>query len=77
MVFTCPLCCEAYIITTYLCDECQKIKRLRRIYGDCLVTILESVLLVKPEGAENKIIKLKKEMRSNLNKNKLLINRNE
>lgn len=75
MVFICPLCCEAYIITTYLCDDCNRIKRLRKIYGNCLVTILESVLLVKPQGAENKIIKLKKEMRTSLEKNKLLNNR--
>ena len=69
MVFTCPLCEEKYIITTYLCDDCNKIKRLRKIYGNCLVTILESVLLVKPKGAENKILKLKEEMRTSLEKN--------
>tara|TARA_R110002124_G_scaffold256155_1_gene421822 strand:+ start:7 stop:231 length:225 start_codon:yes stop_codon:yes gene_type:complete len=59
-MITCPLCCTNYLsFTSYLCDDCNKIKRFYRIYGKIVLEVLEDVLVIKQEGRNKKSLKLK------------------
>ena len=33
MVFTCPLCSDSYVLTTKLCEDCDKVHKLFVLYG--------------------------------------------
>ena len=74
-MITCPLCCNNFIFTSYLCEDCKKIKNYYRIYGKKVLEVLEDILVIKDEGIVKKSIKLKDKIITRSmteNKNKVL-----
>lgn len=54
-MFTCCLCGEEYVITSSLCLECNKVRKLCHLYSrDTVCEILENVLLRKKVGISKK-----------------------
>jgi len=46
-MFTCPICQEM-IITTRLCNDCEVIRQLAKIYSkERIIEVLEKVLVVR------------------------------
>ena len=46
-MFTCPIC-EEMIITTKLCQDCEVIRQLTKIYSkERIIEVLEKVLVVR------------------------------
>jgi len=54
MSFTCPLCRKNWIITSKLCDDCDRIRHYMEIYSrDKILTILEKLLVVEQFKCDN------------------------
>ena len=56
MVFTCPLCSDSYVLTTKLCEDCDKVHKLFVLYGkDKLYKAINKCFLVGEKGQEIKL----------------------
>ena len=54
MSFTCPMCRKKWIITTKLCEECDKIRHMMEIYSPKkIIQILQKLLVVEQFKCEN------------------------
>jgi len=55
MPFTCPLCCESYVIVASLCDDCKKAKHAMSLYGkEKVLDVIQKVLVRNEKQIENK-----------------------
>ena len=56
MVFICPLCGDNFIITSKLCDDCDKVHKLFVLYGkEKLYKAINKCFLVGEKGQEIKL----------------------
>ena len=52
----CKLCKSEYVFTTYLCENCSRIKHIMNIYGNKRVLeVIESVLIRNTDQQNHKV----------------------
>tara|TARA_R110000772_G_C13077953_1_gene417140 strand:+ start:296 stop:517 length:222 start_codon:yes stop_codon:yes gene_type:complete len=61
MVFNCVLCEKKTVYTTYICENCRRIKHLMNLYStERIVEILDKVLL---RTVDKQDLKIKEELK--------------
>tara|TARA_R110002167_G_scaffold40146_3_gene123772 strand:+ start:1915 stop:2193 length:279 start_codon:yes stop_codon:yes gene_type:complete len=58
-MFSCVFCEEEWVYTTNLCENCRRLKHLKKIYRERFNETLERVLVRNIAGMDNKIEDLK------------------
>jgi hypothetical protein len=54
-MFTCPLCCNQYVLLNSLCDDCRLIKHTISLYGvDKVNQVLNATLIRSDKQIKNK-----------------------